>query len=80
MEGDLLIDKDDPNFNGFVIFENGSFCLAFYGQCGAMTESGWNEDAGGYGIIEIMRFDELALSNYEVIGNIYENPLPFSLH
>ena len=79
MEGDLLMDKNDPDINGYVIFENGSFRVVFYGRCGAMTESGWNEDAGDYGIIEIMPFDELALSDYQVVGNIYECPLPFSL-
>lgn len=38
-------------------------------------EYGWDESAGGFGIVDTNGFDDFNdISEIEVIGNIYENP------
>ena len=51
------------------------FVLDDYGIRGCLMEYGWDESAGGFGIVDTNGFDDFNdISEIEVIGNIYENP------
>ena len=71
-EGDLFQMEDD--IIAVVIFEDGGFRLKSYGICGTFTENGFDEDGGGYGIIECEPIDWYYIHDMEVIGNIHDNP------
>jgi hypothetical protein len=44
-----------------------------YGFKGALLESGWDEEAGGFGEIERESFDTYTIDNIEIVGNIHDN-------
>lgn len=55
--------------------ETARFVLDGYGIRGCLMEYGWDESAGGFGIVDTNGFDDFNdISEIEVIGNIYENP------
>ena len=73
-EGDILTPLDDES-DFIVEFKNGCFNGVSYAIKGQMMEYGWDECAGGYGVVEC---EPLALyfpeKYHEVIGNIHDNP------
>ena len=71
-EGDIFHLEDD--IFAVVIFSDGCFRLEEYGLCGTLTESGYDECGGGYGIIECEPIDWYFLKDMEIIGNIHDNP------
>lgn len=55
--------------------ETARFVLEDYGIRGCLMEYGWDEGAGGFGIVDTNGFDDFNdISEIEIIGNIYENP------
>ena len=73
-EGDIVIFDE-----GFSVIrydeETARFVLNDYGIRGCLMEYGWDESAGGFGVIDTNGFDDFVdISDIEVIGNIYENP------
>lgn len=55
--------------------ETARFVLDDYGIFGCLMEYGWDEGAGGIGIIDTNGFDDFNdISEIQIIGNIYENP------
>lgn len=44
-----------------------------YGFKGAFLESGWDEEAGGFGEIERESFDAYTIDNIEIVANIHDN-------
>ena len=55
--------------------ETARFVLDDYGIFGCLMEYGWDEGAGGIGVVNTNGFDDFNdISEIEVIGNIYENP------
>ena len=70
-EGDIF--REDETM-GVVKFRNGSFKVVWSGVIGSLTESGWDEDSGGYGEVDEETFDEIYANKMEIIGNVYENP------
>jgi uncharacterized phage protein (TIGR01671 family) len=51
------------------------FVLDDYGIRGCLMEYGWDEGAGGFGIVNTNGFDDFNdISEIEIIGNIYVNP------
>lgn len=77
-ENDILKDFDDDMLM-VVRWDNEEirFVLDGYGTKGAVMEYGYDENAGGYGVVDIYGFDDFyepinAVS--EVIGNIFDNP------
>jgi len=70
-EGDILEDEE-----GFYVvrFDEkcSSFVLDVYGVSGMTLESGWDETAGEFKIIETLYVDDF-YQVPKVIGNIYEN-------
>lgn len=71
-EGDLLNPPDDEIDKFCVEFHKGSFMTVSYGIRGAQMEYGWDETAGGYGVIECEPFDNYYIDGFEVIGNIHD--------
>lgn len=73
-EGDILTPLDDE-IDFIVEFNNGCFNGVSYAIKGAMMEYGWDECAGGYGVVECEPLDSYHPEKYhEVIGNIHDNP------
>lgn len=55
--------------------ETARFVLDDYGIFGCLMEYGWDEGAGGIGVVNTNGFDDFNdISEIEVIGNIHENP------
>lgn len=71
-EGDIFRIEDD--MIAVIIFKDGCFRLQVYGVCGTFTESGYDEDGGGYGVIECEPIDWYYIHDMQVIGNIHDNP------
>jgi uncharacterized phage protein (TIGR01671 family) len=70
-EGDIFRMEDD--MIAVIIFNDGCFRLQVYGVCGIFTESGYDEDGGGYGVIECDPIDWYYIHDMQVIGNIHDN-------
>lgn len=70
-EGDILEDEEDFYIVRFDE-KRSSFVLDVYGVSGMMLESGWDETAGGFKIVETLHIDDF-YQVPKVIGNIYEN-------
>ena len=71
-EGDMLEPPDDEIEKFCVEFYMGSFVVVSYGIRGAQTENGWDETAGGYGLIEREPLNNYYIDQFEVIGNIHD--------
>lgn len=71
-EGDIFRMEDD--MIAVIIFNDGCFRLQVYGLSGTFTESGYDEDGGGYGVIECEPIDWYHIHDMQVIGNIHDNP------
>ena len=72
-EGDRLTVPDDEIDEAVVEFGSGSFRISLYGNRGATMEYGWDETAGGYGIVESEPIEFYGVNEVEVIGNIFDN-------
>jgi hypothetical protein len=70
-EGDLFYADE---MTAVVIFKDGSFRLEWHGITGTLTEAGYDECGGGYGIVECEPIDWVYIHDMEVIGNIYDSP------
>lgn len=70
-EGDCF--REDE-LTGTVIFEEGTYKIEWYGIRGELMPYGFDEDAGGYGVVDKDNFDLWHIENMEVIGNIHDNP------
>jgi len=72
-ENDVLFDEEY-----FVVRwdeEKAMFVVDMYGTKGCLMEYGFDEDAGGYGVVDTNGFDDFcSMSSFEVIGNIFDNP------
>ena len=74
-EGDMFETFEDGIDKMVVEFHYGCFTLAVYGWKGATMEYGWDEYAGGYGVVECEPLSQAVdLEETEVIGNIFDNP------
>ena len=71
-EGDLLKPFDDAFDYMEVVYVNGCFMIEINALQGMMMEYGWDETAGGHGVLECEPFPFYS-ENIEVIGNIYDN-------
>lgn len=73
-EGDII--RFDGEFSVVRYDEEAArFVLDDYGIFGCLMEYGWDEGAGGFGIVDTNGFDDFNdISEIEIIGNIYENP------
>lgn len=74
-EGDIV--KDDDTISAIRYEqENARFVIDDYGTKGSLMEYGFDEDAGGYGIVDTNGFDDFydISDKIEIIGNIHENP------
>lgn len=73
-EGDIV--RFDEELSVIKYDEDAArFVLDDYGIRGCLMEYGWDESAGGFGIVDTNGFDDFNdISEIEVIGNIYENP------
>lgn len=77
-EKDILL-EDDEDMRSVVEWDesNARFVIEEYGQKGCIMEYGWDEDAGEFGVVDTMGFDDFvdSVSNiFEVIGNIFDSP------
>lgn len=70
-EGDILEDEEDFYIVRFDE-KRSSYVLDVYGVSGMMLESGWDETAGEFKIVESLYIDDF-YQVPKVIGNIYEN-------
>lgn len=76
-EGDLLKNSDDDLLMVVRWDEDDlRFLLDDYGYRGCLMEYGWDETAGGFGVVETYGFNDFYHINEhsEVIGNIFDNP------
>lgn len=75
-EGDIVFDDETYSL---VRWDEGKamFVIDDYGTRGCLMEYGWDEDAGGYGVVDTNSFDDFCGTvnlDFEVVGNIYDNP------
>jgi len=68
-EGDIY--EWDDDCVALVIFENGAFRLNIYGLKGALMEYGYDEGAGGIGLIETEPLFDYDMKDEKSIGNIH---------
>lgn len=72
-EGDKLEPSDNDFDKCVVEFSNGAYQIVSYGIRGVMTNIwGWDECAGGYGVIETEPLNNYMAKGIKVIGNIYD--------
>lgn len=72
-EGDIFEDRSDDMY-AVVVFKDGCFRLEWHGITGAWMEYGFDECGGGWGIVECESFDMYHIGDFEIIGNIHDNP------
>lgn len=72
-EGDIFEDRSDDMY-AVVVFKDGCFRLEWHGITGAWMEYGFDECGGGWGIVECESLDMYYVRNFEIIGNIHDNP------
>lgn len=70
-EGDMLKPFDDEYDKIVVEYHKGCFLVVMYGTKGSFTESGYDEDAGGYGVLDCEVLNYYPASCLEVIGTVY---------
>ena len=75
-EGDIVRWDDDDECISVIRYdiESAAFVIDEYGINGCLMEYGWDETAGGFGKIETNGFDDYSNLDFEVIGNIFDNP------
>ena len=75
-ENDVVRWNDDDECISVIRYdaETAAFVIDYYGINGCLMEYGWDETAGGFGKIETNGFDDFCLLDFEVIGNIFDNP------
>lgn len=71
-EGDIFHLEDE--IVGVIIFKDGCFRIETYGLRGAFMEYGFDECAGGWGLIDCEPIDWSNIYDMEIIGNIHDNP------
>lgn len=70
-EGDTFKDLEEDGMIWTCIFKEGAFCVEICGERGALMEYGYDDNAGGYGVIDcenISWYD----GQLEIIGNIHD--------
>lgn len=75
-EGDIFYD-DVENLYGIIEFLKGSFCVVWCGVGGQLMEYGFDEDAGGYGVLETENLCNIYIDKLGIVGNKFQNPKMF---
>lgn len=75
-ENDIVRWDDDDECISVIRYdaETAAFVIDHYGINGCLMEYGWDETVGGFGKIETNGFDDFCSLDFEVIGNIFNNP------
>lgn len=75
-EGDIVLWDDDDECVSVIRYdvESAAFVIDEYGINGCLMEYGWDETAGDFGKIETNGFDDYSNLDFEIIGNVFDNP------
>ena len=75
-ENDIVCWEEDNEVISVVRYdiEAAKFVFDDYGTKGCLMEYGWDEDAGGFGVVDTYGFDYFYSLHFKVIGNIFDNP------
>lgn len=75
-EGDIVRWEGDDETISAIRYdkENARFVFDTYGIKGLFMEYGWDEDSGDFGKLDTNEFEAFLSFDFEVIGNVFDNP------